>query len=87
VWANNSPTQDANLKLDIDRHNKQYKPIEIRKYDRLHDRFLMIDHEVYHIGASLKDLGRKWCAFCKMEIMANEILNKIETITAVESKQ
>jgi hypothetical protein len=47
----------------------------------------MIDHEVYHIGASLKDLGRKWFAFCKMEIMANEILNKIETITAVESKQ
>lgn len=68
---------DAKLKLDIDRHNKQYKPIEIRKFDKSHDRFLMIDHEVYHIGASLKDLGRKWFAFCKMETTAEEILKKL----------
>ena len=69
---------DAKLKLDIDRHNKQYKPIEIRKFDRSHDRFLMIDHEVYHIGASLKDLGRKWFAFCKMEVSAKDLLEKTE---------
>lgn len=68
---------DAKLKLDIDRHNKQYKPIEIRKFDKSHDRFLMIDHEVYHIGASLKDLGRKWFAFCKMETTAEEMLKKL----------
>ena len=69
---------DAKLKLDIDRHNKQYKPIEIRKFDRSHDLFLMIDHEVYHIGASLKDLGRKWFAFCKMEVSAKDLLEKTE---------
>lgn len=69
---------DAKLKLDIDRHNKQYNPIEIRKFDRSHDRFLMIDHEVYHIGASLKDLGRKWFAFCKMEVSAKDLLEKTE---------
>lgn len=68
---------DTKLKLDIDRHNKQYKPIEIRKFDKSHDRFLMIDHEVYHIGASQKDLGRKWFAFCKMETTAEEILKKL----------
>ncbi len=68
---------DAKLKLDIDRHNKQYKPIEIRKFDRSHDRFLMIDNGVYHIGASLKDLGRKWFAFCKMETTAEEILKRL----------
>ena len=69
---------DAKLKLDIDRQNKQYKPIEIRKFDRSHDRFLMIDHEVYHIGASPKGLGRKWFAFCKMEVSAKDLLEKTE---------
>lgn len=76
---------DSKLKLDIEKHNEQYPLIQVRQFARSHDRFLIIDQDVYHIGASLKDLGKKWFAFCKMEIMADEILNKIETITAVES--
>ena len=76
---------DSKLKLDIGKHNEQYPLIQVRQFARSHDRFLIIDQDVYHIGASLKDLGKKWFAFCKMEIMADEILNKIETITAVES--
>ena len=76
---------DSKLKLDIEKHNEQYPLIQVRQFARSHDRFLIIDQDVYHIGASLKDLGKKWFAFCKMEIMADEILNKIETITAVKS--
>lgn len=76
---------DSKLKLDIEKHNKQYPLIQVRQFAKSHDRFLIIDQDVYHIGASLKDLGKKWFAFCKMEITADEILNKIETITAVES--
>ena len=51
------------LQLDINRHNAQYAPIEIKMFNKSHDRFLLIDDEVYHIGASLKDLGKKWFAF------------------------
>lgn len=66
------------LQLDLERHNSQYPPIDIRTYRQCHDRFLIIDNtEVYHIGASLKDLGRKMFAFCKMNIPAEEILNKV----------
>jgi len=61
------------LTLDIERHNRQYPPIIIRESDRYHDRFLIIDDTVYHIGASLKDLGKKLFAFNKMEIGAEEI--------------
>lgn len=73
-------TQNINrqLQLDLERHNSQYPPIDIRTYRQCHDRFLIIDNtEVYHIGASLKDLGRKMFAFCKMNIPAEEILNKV----------
>ena len=49
-------------------------------FTQSHDRFLMIDNEVYHIGASIKDLGKKWFAFCKMELQANEILEKLSQI-------
>ena len=55
------------LQLDIDRHNAQYPPIEVRTFSKAHDRFLIIDNEVYLIGASIKDLGKKWFGFTLME--------------------
>ena len=55
------------LRLDIDRHNSQYPTIEVFVFRRSHDRFLCIDDTVYHVGASIKDLGKKWFAFSKME--------------------
>lgn len=57
------------FQLDIDRHNAQYAPIEINTFRLSHDRFLCIDDNVYHIGASIKDLGKKWFGFSKMEIL------------------
>ena len=57
------------FQLDIDRHNAQYTPIEINTFRLSHDRFLCIDDNVYHIGASIKDLGKKWFGFSKMEIL------------------
>ena len=65
------------LQLDIQRHNAQYPPIAIRHFTQSHDRFLIIDDTVYHIGASLKDLGKKWFAFSKMKIEVQEVLGKI----------
>lgn len=65
----------AQLQLDLDKHNDQYPPINIRTYSQAHDRFLILDNtEVYHIGASLKDLGKKLFAFSKMNISANLII-------------
>ena len=55
------------LQLDIDKYNKQYKNLEVKKSDKYHDRFLIIDDEIYHIGASLKDLGNKVFGFSKMD--------------------
>ena len=56
------------LQLDLERHNSQYPPIQIRELGESHDRFLIIDQkELYHIGASLKDLGKKWFAFSKLD--------------------
>lgn len=62
------------LSLDIERHNRQYPTVTIRECDRYHDRFLIIDHTMYHLGASLKDLGKRLFAFNRMEIGAEEIL-------------
>ena len=62
------------LTLDLERHNRQYPPVNIRECDRYHDRFLIIDETVYHLGASLKDLGKKLFAFSRMEIKAEEIM-------------
>ena len=63
------------LQLDLERHNSQYPPIGIHTCRRSHDRFLIVDNSVvYHIGASLKDLGKKMFAFSKMGIPAGEIL-------------
>ena len=55
------------LQLDIDKHNAQYPPVEVRTFSKAHDRFLIIDDEVYLIGASIKDLGMKWFGFTLME--------------------
>ena len=55
------------FRLDVNRHNSQYPPIEVYVFRRSHDRFLCIDDTVYHVGASIKDLGKKWFAFSKME--------------------
>jgi len=62
------------LQLDLTRHNAQYEQINIYESDAFHDRFLLIDNTVYHIGASIKDLGKKLFAFSKMEIKAMDIL-------------
>lgn len=66
------------LELDLDKHNNQYQPIFVRELSESHDRFLIIDrNELYHIGASLKDLGKKWFAFSKLNEFLPEILSKL----------
>jgi hypothetical protein len=68
------------LKLDLKKHNNQYPLINIRIFTKSHDRFLIIDNKtVYHIGASLKDLGKKWFAFSKIKINAQEMIKKLES--------
>ena len=70
-------TISKQLKLDLGRFHEQYDPIEIKEFTKSHDRFLIIDEtEVYHIGASLKDLGKKWFAFSKLNIDPTELLGK-----------
>lgn len=66
------------LELDAGKYNLQYKPIEIKKFDLSHDRFLLIDEDIYHVGASLKDLGKKWFAFSKMDRTSFEIMARVE---------
>lgn len=67
------------LELDIRRHNAQYRPIEIKVFKRSHDRFLIIDDDVYLIGASIKDLGKKWFGFTLMEsITPEDILERLK---------
>ena len=63
--------------LDLAKHNSQYQPIEVKEFGKVHDRFLCIDNTVYHIGASLKDLGKKWFAFTKMEMPMEELIGKM----------
>lgn len=66
------------LKLDLKKHNEQYPSIDIKTFNKSHDRFLIIDKEsVYHIGASLKDLGKKWFAFSKIELDPNDLISKL----------
>ena len=67
----------AQLQLDIQKHNAQYPPISVVEFNRSHDRFLCIDETVYHFGASIKDLGKKWFAFCRMDMPTSELLQKI----------
>ncbi len=67
------------LRLDYQKYQAQYKNIELREFRNAHDRFMIIDDkEVYHIGASLKDLGKKWFAFSKFEMEALEILGRLK---------
>ena len=66
------------LSLDLAKHNAQYQPINVKQYDRVHDRYLCIDNTVYHIGASLKDLGKRWFSFNKMEMTAKELLGNVK---------
>ena len=63
--------------LDMQKHNAQYPPINIKTFTRSHDRFLIIDETLYHIGASLKDLGKRWFAFSKIELEAKILLQNI----------
>ena len=63
------------FRLDLDKFNRQYPPVDVRTCKLCHDRFLIVDDTVYHIGASLKDLGKKMFAFSKMEIPAGTIIN------------
>jgi len=66
------------LQLDLEKHNSQYPPIEIKEVNNIHDRFLIIDeNEIYHIGASLKDLGKKVFAFSKMNKNGLKILERL----------
>ena len=65
------------FRQSVNRHNRQYAPIDIRTADRIHDRFLIIDDTLYHIGASIKDLGKKLFAFSKLEISPDYILDNI----------
>ena len=66
------------LRLDIDKHNAQYPPVEVRTFSKAHDRFLIIDDAVYLVGASIKDLGKKWFGFTLMENTdAEELVGRI----------
>lgn len=66
------------MKQDLEKHNSQYPTISIKKFSKAHDRFLIIDEvTVYHFGASLKDLGKKWFAFSKMELESVEMIAKL----------
>lgn len=65
------------FRQSVNRHNRQYAPIDVRTADRIHDRFLIIDDTLYHIGASIKDLGKKLFAFSKLEISPDYILDNI----------
>ena len=71
-------TISKQLKLDLEKYNSQYKSIEIKKFNASHDRFLIIDEKgVYHIGASLKDLGKKWFGFSKMDSESFEMMGRL----------
>lgn len=66
------------LRQDVKKHNEQYAPIQIEHFGLSHDRFLIIDDEVYHIGASIKDLGKKWFAFTLMkDVTPSMLLSRI----------
>lgn len=70
-------TIDSHLQTDIARHDAQYPHIDVQVFTKTHDRFLCIDDTVYHIGASLKDLGKKWFAFNLMEITTDDLLTRM----------
>lgn len=71
------PDRSRQIRFDLQRHNRQYVPIEIKYATDIHDRFLIIDDALYHIGASIKDLGKKLFAFSKMGIAPSVILDTL----------
>ncbi|QOG11243.1 ORF6N domain-containing protein [Arcobacter sp. FWKO B] len=74
IYTNTIPKQ---LKLDFEKYQKQYQNVELKIFKNSHDRFIILDKkEVYHLGASLKDLGKKWFAFSKMNFVVNELIEK-----------
>ena len=67
------------LRLELDKHNAQYPVIVVKTLADSHDRFLIIDNKhLYHIGASLKDLGKKWFAFSQMDSLTISLLTKLK---------
>lgn len=71
-------SRNRQIQQDVERHNQQYPPIQLHFYNKAHDRFLIVDNTVYHIGASLKDLGKKLFAFSRMEsLTGDELLKRI----------
>lgn len=69
----------AQFRLDIEKHNAQYEKILVKEFEKSHDRFLILDQkEIYLIGASLKDLGKKWFAFSKINLDADELIKKLK---------
>ena len=73
----------SQLKLDVEKYNQQYSSIELIEFTLSHDRFLIIDEDIFHIGASLKDLGKRWFAFSKL---SNNCLGLMEKIQQVLNK-
>jgi len=74
-------TISKQLTLDLEKYNSQYKDIEIKSFKSSHDRFMIIDDvNIYHIGASLKDLGKKWFAFSKFDVDSFDVLGRLENI-------
>ena len=72
-------TISKQLRQDVEKYNAQYRAINIKNFKDSHDRFLIIDEtQIYHIGASLKDLGKKWFAFSKMDMQNINILEKLQ---------
>ena len=67
-----------NLQLDLEKHNSQYQPINIQRFNKSHDRFLIIDKDVYLIGGSIKDLGKKVSTFIKLSIQKEEFLQHVK---------
>ena len=66
------------LKLDIEKYNAQYPQVEVKTFNKAHDRFMIIDNEVYLIGASIKDLGKKWFGFTLMEnTSSSELISRL----------
>jgi hypothetical protein len=72
-------TKDISKKLDLasKKFNLQYTKLQIKEFNKSHDRFLIIDNEIYHIGASLKDLGKKWFAFTKLDLPKDLLLERL----------
>lgn len=71
--------------LDVEKFNSQYPTLELKKFTKAHDRFLIIDDKhVYHFGASLKDLGKKWFAFSKFDKETFSLLENLKKVTVDE---